>query len=92
MTDLSSPAANAAQARARRRARLADSARLLPFLATAAFLLPDLVLSGGNGARATSPWLLYLFAVWIVLILLAVRIARRAARDRTLDGGEGGTP
>ncbi|CUH37267.1 hypothetical protein JSE7799_01274 [Jannaschia seosinensis] len=90
MSDLSSPAANAAQRRARARARLADAARLLPFLGAAAFLLPDLVLSGGAGAGATLPWLVYLFAVWAVLIGLALHIARRAARiDTTAGGGDG---
>ena len=92
MTDLSSPAANAAQRRARARARLADAARLVPFLAAAAFLLPDLVLSGGDGTGATAPWLVYLFAVWSGLVLLTLRIARSVARSGIMEGGEGRAP
>ncbi len=89
MVKLTSPAATEAQRRARRRERLADAARLLPALGLILFLLPDLILSGGpQGQGATAPWLNYLFAAWILLIVLALWIARRHAR--VLDEAEDG--
>ncbi|MEM8822226.1 MAG: hypothetical protein AAGF30_01320 [Pseudomonadota bacterium] len=79
---LSSPAATEAQRRARARARLADTARLLPFLGAVLFLAPDLILSGHPaGEGATAPWSNYLFATWLLLIGLAAWIARRHLRD-----------
>ncbi len=81
MTDLGGPAATEAQGRARARARLADAARLLPFLGAALFLVPDLVLSDTPAATgATLPWLTYLFAVWLTLIGLALWLARLHGR------------
>ncbi|UWQ19215.1 hypothetical protein [Jannaschia sp. M317] len=71
------PAASEAQRRAWRRDRRRDAARLLPFFGIALLLLPDLVLSGSDAAGgATRPWLVYLFAAWILLIALAAWIAR----------------
>lgn len=86
MSVLVSPGADAAQKRARRRARLADAARMLPFLGAVLFLLPDLILSGGSGAEgATAPWLGYLFATWAVLIGLAFRIGQLHRRETDSD-------
>jgi len=87
--DLIDPAANAAQRRARMRTRVADAARLLPFLGAVLFLVPDLVLSGPAGEGATAPWLWYLFAVWAGLIGLAFYIARLHGRA---DQGGDNTP
>lgn len=71
------PAATEAQRRAWRRDRLRDSARLLPFLGVVMILIPDLVLSGADAANgATQGWLVYLFAVWLLLVGLAGLIAR----------------
>ena len=89
MTDLPSPEATEAQRRARDRARLADAARLLPFLGAVLFLVPDLVLSGGDaGLGATAPWLRYLFAAWLLLIGLAFWLAR--LHRRGMPDGQGG--
>ncbi|CTQ48750.1 hypothetical protein [Jannaschia donghaensis] len=78
-------AAGAAQRRALRRARIADALRLLPFLGLLLFVLPDLVLSGGPATTgATAPWLIYLFAAWILLVLLSAWLGHlhaRAERD-----------
>lgn len=88
MRTLTSPDADAAQRRARARARLADAARMLPFLGAALFLAPDLILAREEAARgATLPWLLYLFAAWSALIGLAGWIAARHLGD-----GEDSTP
>lgn len=82
MRTLTNPDADAAQRRARARARLADAARMLPFLGAALFLAPDLILAREEAARgATLPWLLYLFAAWSVLIGLAAWIAARHLGD-----------
>ena len=80
-------AADAAQRRVRRRARIADALRLLPFLGAALFLLPDLVLSGGPATRgATAPWLTYLFAAWTLLVVLAAWLGRlQASAEREAD-------
>ncbi|MFO6464011.1 hypothetical protein ACK8OR_06440 [Jannaschia sp. KMU-145] len=76
------PAASAAQRRARRRARTADAARLLPFLGIVLFFAPDLVLSGRVAADgASAGWLGYLFAAWLLLIGLGVWIGRRHVAD-----------
>lgn len=84
------PAASAAQRRARARARIADAARLLPFLGAAFLLLPDFVLSGGPAAAgATAGWLNYLFAVWAMLIGAAFWIARAHARHGAGPGDAG---
>ena len=77
---MSAPADPGGAARARARARLADAARLLPALGAALLLAPDLLLSGGAGQGATAPWLLRLFAAWLLLIGLAAWVARRHAR------------
>ncbi|SFI58577.1 hypothetical protein [Jannaschia pohangensis] len=86
MSDLLDPAANAAQRRARMRSRIADAARLLPFLGGVLFLVPDLVLSGSATEGATAPWLAYLFVAWAALIGCAFWIARLHARARDDDG------
>ncbi|MCK0167469.1 hypothetical protein MWU52_07915 [Jannaschia sp. S6380] len=82
MTDPNRPEVTPARPGPRDGARLADAARLLPFLGAALLLVPDLVLSGGPAAEgATSGWLNYLFAVWAILIGLAFWIARIRLRD-----------
>lgn len=82
MRALTSPDADAAQRRARARQRLADAARMLPMLGAALFLAPDLLLAREEAARgATLPWLLYLFAAWLVLLGLAGWIAARHLGD-----------
>ncbi|WP_179380096.1 hypothetical protein [Jannaschia marina] len=91
------PDASAAQRRALRRARVADGARLLPFLGGALFLLPDFVLSDGPAAAgATAPWLIYLFASWLMLLGLAAWLGRlhlraeaEAPDARVGDDGDG---
>lgn len=75
------PAASAAQRGVRTRARVRDALRLLPFLGLALFIAPDLVLSGGPAAQgATAPWLLYLFAAWVLLVALTVWLGRMLRR------------
>jgi len=60
--------------------RTVDAARLLPILGFLALCLPILWGGGDQGARVTSVGVLYLFGVWIVLIITAMRLARRLRR------------
>ena len=67
-----------------RRRRLADVARLLPFLGAAMLALPLLWpdASDGTDARSLSSAMFYIFACWGVLILISVIfgiVARRMA-------------
>ncbi|MEM9795232.1 MAG: hypothetical protein AAF919_02015 [Pseudomonadota bacterium] len=88
MTDRVSPAASAAQHRARRRARVADAARLLPLLGVVLFLMPDLILSGADaGEGATAPWLVYLFSAWLLLLVLSFLIGHFYRRDVAPEDG-----
>lgn len=61
-----------------RQRRTTDAARLLPFLGFLALGLP--VLWGGEGGRFTSVGMIYLFGVWVVLIAVALLLARRLGR------------
>lgn len=73
-----------------RQRRLMDAARLLPWLGTLLFSLPLLW-----SEAATATGLLYIFAVWVVLIAIAAAFARglgtSGARDKGADdlGTEG---
>ena len=61
-----------------RKNRLADAARLLPFLGAALLLLPDVILADPENAEgATAPWLIYFFSAWLCLIGLAFVLSRR---------------
>ena len=70
-----------------RRRRLMDAARVLPVLGVLMFLVPVL---WGGGSRTTSA-MLYLFAVWALLILAALGIARALSgrTDARYDGDDG---
>lgn len=67
-----------------RRRRLMDMARVLPFIGFVAVLLPLFWPAPEETAPATQNEMLYLFAVWVVLIISAAGIALRltAAMDR----------
>ena len=65
-----------------RQRRTIDAARLLPVLGFLALCLP--ILWGNSGetdsARVTSVGVIYLFGVWIILIGIALVLARRLRR------------
>ncbi len=61
-----------------RQRRTTDAARLLPVLGFLALCLP--ILWGGEGGRLTSVGMIYLFGVWVVLIVVAMVLARRLRR------------
>lgn len=57
------------------RRRLRDTARLLPLAGALAMVLP-LLWRGSDLTWAMTPVLIYLFAVWIGLIIVAALLAR----------------
>lgn len=59
-----------------RRRRIMDAARLMPVLGLGLVMLPMLWI-GGRNVDSTASGLVYLFAVWVVLIVLAAWVARR---------------
>ena len=70
--------------RAYRRRRMGEAARMLPLLGLVLFLLPAAGLAEGQGAAR----IVYLFAAWIVLIVLSALIAR--AVSKPAEDGPGG--
>lgn len=59
-----------------RRRRMIDAAGLLPLLGAFLFLLPLLWVGALGGAPRTSHVMLYLFAVWALLVLLSALVSR----------------
>lgn len=59
-----------------RRRRLKDAARLLPVVGLVLFLMPLLFAPDGEGRTSTASVTIYVFAIWALLILAAVLIAR----------------
>ena len=66
-----------------RRRRLMDAARILPYLGVFAFLFPTLWASG----TGTASGLVYIFAVWLILIGLALIVSRRLPVDAPPEAG-----
>ncbi|MGI9388954.1 MAG: hypothetical protein ACR2O1_02755 [Boseongicola sp.] len=60
-----------------RRRRLGDAAKLIPVVGAILLLMPILV---GSAAR-TSSGLIYIFAVWAILIALIALISRRLVKS-----------
>jgi hypothetical protein len=59
------------------RRRLGDAAKLIPVVGAVLLVLP--ILSGG--AARTSGGLLYIFAVWAILIVLNALVSRRLVQS-----------
>lgn len=59
-----------------RRRRLADAARVLPFIGAAGFFLPILWRPASTPAPDTAPGAVWLFGVWVAIILAAWVMAR----------------
>ena len=72
-----------------RRRRVRDAARLLPLLGLFLFMLPLFWIGAGRGT-ATGGAGIYLFAAWLLLIVLAAWIARRIGTDASAPGGSEG--
>ena len=73
-----------------RRRRLADAARLLPFLGAAMIALPLLWPdgSGGSDAAPLSAAMFYVFACWGVLILIGLAFGFAARRLAARENAE----
>lgn len=63
-----------------RQRRVRDAARMLPVLGAVLFLLPLLWETGEDGARNAQA-LIYIFAVWTVLAVLAFWLSRLLRPD-----------
>jgi len=74
--------------RSYRRRRLMDAARLLPVVGALLFLVPLLWGPGPGESASTAEGMIYIFAVWAGLIVLAAVLARRLA-DTGADTGAG---
>lgn len=59
-----------------RRRRLADAARILPFIGAAGFFLPILWQPASTPAPDTAPGAVWLFGVWVTIILAALVMSR----------------
>jgi hypothetical protein len=78
--------------RAYRRRRMMDAARILPVVGAVLFMLPVLWRPAETTLADTAPGAIYLFAVWVLLILAAVLLARALGPSMNDDeGGEGGS-
>ena len=63
-----------------RRRRLMDAARLLPIAGLLLFLVPIMWAPEADAPASTAAGLIYLFAIWAGLILIAAWMARYLAR------------
>ncbi|SPH17445.1 hypothetical protein DEA8626_00967 [Defluviimonas aquaemixtae] len=72
-----------------RRRRLFDAARLLPLLGLFLFLVPILWQPAATPEPDTARGLIYLFAVWALLIVAAFLLARRLGRTDPSDRRSG---
>lgn len=75
-----------------RRRRMIDAAGLLPVLGALLFALPLLWAGAGGAAPRTSHVLLYLFAVWALLVILSSLVTRGLGTDGDALPGEGEDP
>ncbi len=64
-----------------RQRRVRDLARLLPIVGAVLFLLPLLWPQAGADAQMTSGAIVYLFAVWAILIVFSALISRLLGPD-----------
>lgn len=71
-----------------RRRRLADAARVVPVIGGVLFFLP--LLAADQGRNGTVGWLVYVFAIWLLLIVLAAVLARGVGRGA--EGKDAGAP
>ncbi len=61
--------------RAYRRRRMADAARILPIFGAGLICIPLLWTDQAGGAASTGAVMVYLFAVWVLLAILAAVIS-----------------
>lgn len=78
--------------RSYRRRRMMDAARLLPLAGLVAVLLPALWAPAQTPAPDTARGLIYLFAVWALLVLAAAVLSRGLAPALDAEDEAEGTP
>lgn len=71
-----------------RQRRVRDAAKLLPFVGAVLWALPLSWTQDTPEGKVGSEGVLYIFAVWVVLIVLAAFLARRIAADMVRDTAE----
>lgn len=69
--------------RAYRQRRIADAARLLPFVGAFLLVVPVFWRPAATGTADTVPAAVYLFAVWALLIAGAALLARRLGHEES---------
>jgi hypothetical protein len=64
-----------------RQRRVRDAAKLLPFVGAVLWVLPLSWVEVPDGSQIGSAGLIYVFAVWVLLIVLAAFLANRIRAD-----------
>ncbi len=75
-----------------RRRRLIDWIRMLPIIGLILWLVPLLWPVDGSGQVSTSDAVVYLFAVWFVLVVIKAISSTALARARRAEDAERGKP
>ena len=75
-----------------RRRRMINAVCLLPILGALLFALPLLWIGADGGAPRTSHVMLYLFAVWALLVLFSALVTRSLGTGGESDAGEDAAP
>jgi hypothetical protein len=68
-----------------RQRRVRDAAKLIPFVGIVLWALPMSWAQSANEGQVGSEGLIYIFAVWVVLIVLAAILASRIRADTSQD-------
>ena len=71
-----------------RQRRVRDAARLIPFVGVVLWALPMSWAQSGDEGHVGSGGLIYIFAVWVVLIVLAAFLASRIRADTPQDAAD----
>ena len=74
------------QRRSYRMRRLIDACRVLPFVGALLWLIP-LLWGQGEGGVAGSRAVIYMFAVWLILIVAGVILSARLPAEALIDEG-----
>lgn len=75
-----------------RQRRVRDAAKLVPFLGLVLWVLPLSWNQDPDGGHISSAGLIYIFAVWVVLIVLAAVLASRIRADPSQDPSDEANP
>ena len=73
-----------------RQRRIRDAAKLLPFLGMILWAIPLVWIRGDDTIDPGTGGLIFVFAVWLLLIILTAILASRIKADGAEDEGRGG--